>query len=167
MTALALLLLMMAMAKGGSGFESRQPPRPVTHRPAHTSRPQRPRPTQNATVPATSVMPMPTPAQAAQVKKATPPWPQAMPAGLPPFPSGWQPAQPPPAAVVTRAWALLPVLWKGGQPGQRVTEQTAGNWYTYVASWMNAQKTMKGVVAYKPKGGAVRQPPKQQPRANA
>lgn len=98
--------------------------------------------------------PVPSPAQ--QVKNAsTPPaWPQARPSGLPPWPSGWTPATPPPAAVVSRAWALLPTLWARGV-GSQAVEQTGGQWITYVASWMNATKTMKGVVAFKPKPGAM------------
>lgn len=92
-----------------------------------------------------------------QIKNVSqpPPWPQAMPSGLPPWPAGWTPAQPPPPAVVTRAWQLLPTLWAKGV-GNRTTEQTAGQWITYVASWMNAAKTTKGVVAYKPKPGSPR-----------
>lgn len=88
-----------------------------------------------------------------------------MPSGLPPWPAGWTPAHPPPAAVVTRAWQLLPTLWAKGV-GNRTTENTGGQWTTYVATWMNAAKTTKGVVAYKPKGGAVRTPPRQ-PAGNA
>jgi len=89
-------------------------------------------------------------AQTQQAKAAsTPaPWPQAMPSGLPPFPTGWKPAQPPPAPVVTRAWQLLPTLWASGRPGARKTEQTAGNWYTYLATDMGKGK--RGVTAWKP-----------------
>lgn len=100
-------------------------------------------------------LPQPSPVQQVRNDAQPPPWPQAMPSGLPPWPQGWTPAQPPPAAVVTRAWQLLPTLWKKGV-GNRTTEQTAGQWITYVASWMNAAKTTKGVVAYKPKPGAPR-----------
>lgn len=89
-------------------------------------------------------------AQAA-AKKTPPPWPQAMPSGLPAFPAGWQPDQPPPQAVQTRAWQLLPALWKTG-PKSRKTEQTAGRWITYVAEPMGAKK---GVVAYRVRPGAM------------
>jgi len=107
-----------------------------------------------------SPVPVPAPAQAQKNKTTPPPWPQAMPVGLPAWPAGWTPATPPPAAVVTRAWQLLPTLWKTGA-GTKATEQTGGSWYTYVASWMNPAKTTKGVVAFKPKEGiipAIRQP---------
>lgn len=87
-----------------------------------------------------------------------------MPVGLPAWPSGWTPANPPPAAVVTRAWQLLPTLWARGV-GTKATEQTGGSWYTYVASWMNAAKTTKGVVAFKPKEGII--PAIRQPSGNA
>jgi len=87
-----------------------------------------------------------------------------MPVGLPPWPAGWTPAQPPPAAVVTRAWQLLPTLWKTGV-GTKATEQTGGSWYTYVATWMNPAKTTKGVVAFKPKEGVI--PAVRQPSGNA
>lgn len=98
-------------------------------------------------------------AQAA-AKKTPPPWPQAMPSGLPPFPSGWQPDQPPPQAVQTRAWQLLPVLWKTG-PKSRKTEQTAGRWITYVAEPMGAKK---GVVAFRVRPGAMPSPTSGEPR---
>lgn len=88
-----------------------------------------------------------------------------MPSGLPPWPQGWQPANPPPAPVVTRAWQLLPTLWQKGA-GNRTTEQTAGQWITYVAAYMNPAKTTKGVIAYKPKGGAPR-PTSFSPSGNA
>ena len=48
-----------------------------------------------------------------------------MPSGLAPFPSGWEPYDPPPGAVVLRANALLPQLWRGGA-GTFKVEQTAG-----------------------------------------
>jgi len=86
----------------------------------------------------------------AESKAVPPPWPQAMPPGLPAFPGGWQPDEPPPMAVQNRAWQLLPVLWKTG-PKSRKTEQTQGRWITYVAEPMGAKK---GVVAYRPRPGA-------------
>jgi len=104
--------------------------------------------------PKPSPVPVPAPAQAQKNASTPPPWPQAMPVGLPAWPAGWTPAQPPPAAVVTRAWQLLPSLWAKGV-GTKATEQTGGSWYTYVATWMNAAKTTKGVTAFKPKEGIV------------
>lgn len=82
------------------------------------------------------------------VKAATspPPWPQAIPAGLPPFPSGWVPDEPPGPGVVVRAHQLLPQLWAHGE-GTRTTEQTGGRWITYVAKQMG---TKRGVVAFRP-----------------
>lgn len=97
---------------------------------------------------------------------ATPaPWPVAalpvaMPAGLPPFPGpGWVPASPPPAPVIARAVALLPQLWGTGQ-GAHTTEQTGGQWITYLATMIG---TKKSVVAYRlapatPLGPAVLAP---------
>ncbi len=83
-----------------------------------------------------------------------PPWPQAMPPGLPSFPGGWEPDNPPPQAVQNRAWQLLPQLWKTG-PKSRKTEQTQGRWITYVAEPMGAKK---GVVAYRVRPGAAPAP---------
>lgn len=98
-------------------------------------------------------------ASAAAAKKtsqasATPrPWPQAVPKGLPPWPSGWTPASPPTPGIVARAWQLLPTLWGRGQ-GSIKTEQTDGQWITYLAT-MTAGNT-KGVVAFKIKPGSPR-----------
>lgn len=100
--------------------------------------------------------------QAARAVAATPPpWPAATPNGLPPFPSGWVPDNPPPKAVQDRAWALLPALWKQGA-NARKTEQTAGRWITYVAQAMGKKK---GVVAYRIRPGA--EAPASPPVANA
>lgn len=87
----------------------------------------------------------------AQYKTATAS-PSPVPAGLPAFPAGWQPDQPPPPAVVSRASALLPVLWAKGA-GATKTEQTAGRWITYQAQAMGAGK--KGVVAFRVKPGLM------------
>lgn len=70
-----------------------------------------------------------------------------MPRGLPPFPSGWVPFEPPSGAVVARANALLPELWRGG-PGTFKVEQTAGLWVYYRATPMGDKK---GVVAFREK----------------
>ena len=79
-------------------------------------------------------------------------WPQAVPKELPPWPSGWEPDTPVPAAEVTRAKQLLPELWKGGKAGKYKTEQTAGKWVTYLA--FVPKKGMKGVAAFRVKPGA-------------
>lgn len=77
---------------------------------------------------------------------SAPPWPQVVPAGLPPFPgAGWQPDQPPPPAVVARAQALLPLLWQGGA-GTFKVEQTAARWIAYQATPMGEKR---GVVAWR------------------
>jgi len=76
------------------------------------------------------------------------PWPQAKPTGLPPFPSGWEADTPPPAAVVTRAWQLLPVLWKKGK-GSTAVETVKGRWITFQAQVHAGNK--KGVTAYRVK----------------
>lgn len=93
---------------------------------------------------------------------SSPPWPQVVPAGLPPFPgAGWQPDNPPPPAVVSRASALLGPLWQGGA-GTFKVEQTAARWIAYQATPMGEKK---GVVAYR-----LRQPeavPSSAPTANA
>jgi len=81
-------------------------------------------------------------AQAAATPK---PWPQQVPVGMPPFPKGWQPDEPPPKAVQDRAWQLLPVLWKKGK-GNRKVEKTQGRWITYQAEQMGPKR---GVVAYR------------------
>lgn len=153
----------------GNG-RARQPPKrqipPTRRKPAPSKLPptQAPAPAASAPQPKPT-LPAPSPAQAVKNASQPPPWPQAMPSGLPPWPQGWQPAQPPPAAVVTRAWQLLPTLWQKGA-GNRTTEKTGTDWITYVATWMNPQKTTKGVTAFKPKGGAPRTPPRQ-PAGNA
>jgi hypothetical protein len=77
------------------------------------------------------------------------PWPQAKPTGLPPFPAGWEPDAPPPAPVVTRAWQLLPKLWKSGKPGGTAVETIKGRWITFQAQWHGKNK--KGVTAYRVK----------------
>jgi len=94
--------------------------------------------------------------------KTPPPWPQAMPSGLPPFPSGWEPDQPPPQAVQARAWQLLPILWKQGA-NARKTEQTSGRWITYVSQAMGPKK---GVVAFRPRPGAAPAPSSSSPPTN-
>jgi hypothetical protein len=86
-----------------------------------------------------------------------------VPSGLPAFPAGWTPDQPPPPAVVSRAFALLPALWAKGA-GATKTEQTAGRWITYQAQAMAGGK--KGVVAFKVKPGLTPTTPSRQSTAN-
>jgi len=100
--------------------------------------------------------------KATQVQRASSPSP--VPSGLPAFPAGWQPDQPPPPPVVSRAFALLPELWKRGA-GATKTEQTAGRWITYQAQAMGAGK--KGVVAFRVRDGAMPATPRRQPTGNA
>lgn len=108
-----------------------------------------PAPSPPPTAPAPAPAPRPPPPPTAPVFVA--PWPQVVPAGLPAFPGpGWVPDEPPPPAVVSRANALLPQLWRGG-PGTFKTEQTAGRWITYRATQMG---TKRGVVAFR-----LREPP--------
>lgn len=74
------------------------------------------------------------------------PWPQAVPPGLPPFPGGgWEPDEPPPKEVVTRAGQLLGALWKNGAGAFKI-ERTGARWIAYRATKMGAKK---GVVAYR------------------
>lgn len=164
MGTLALLVLLL-LARGGSSLLTPSPaPRPPN--PARPPKPKPANPAQQAAQNAANAQAAANAAQQAanaahaQAAAAThaaanpPPWPQAMPAGLPAWPSGWQPAEPPPPAVVTRAWQLLPELWKQGA-GARKTEKTGTEWITYVAMMHG---TKKGVTAYRPRAGAPAAP---------
>ena len=84
--------------------------------------------------------------------KAPTPWPQAVPKGLPPFPSGWEPDTPVRPEVSTRAWQLLPILWKRGK-GATAVETIKGRWITFQAQDHGGGK--KGVTAYRVKGGGA------------
>lgn len=86
-----------------------------------------------------------------QAAKTPVPWPQALPGDLPPFPAGWAPASPVTAAMVTRAFQLLPVLWTRGA-GNWTAEKTGAQWVVYQAQQMGEKK---GVVAFTPKLGAA------------
>lgn len=77
------------------------------------------------------------------------PWPAVAPAGLPPFPSGWEYDEPPPPPVVARARQLLSELWARGS-GATKTEKTAGRWIIYRAEITRGDK--RGVVAYRERG---------------
>jgi hypothetical protein len=83
------------------------------------------------------------------------PWPQAVPAGLPPFPSGWEFAEPPSKAIQARAWALLHDLWARGE-GSTQQEQTEGQWITYRSEITRGNK--HGVVAYRIRTSATARP---------
>ena len=85
---------------------------------------------------------------ATQASTTPEPWPQAVPAGLPPFPSGWEYDEPVPRNVQTRAWQLLDQLWARGA-GTFKTERTADRWITYRAEITKGGK--RGVVAYRMK----------------
>lgn len=84
----------------------------------------------------------------------TPPWPQVVPAGLPPWPSGWEPDEPVGAGVAARAKELLPELWRYGV-GTRKTEQVSGRWITFVAV---KHGELRGVTAYRPKPSSAPAP---------
>lgn len=89
-------------------------------------------------------------AQQQKAAKAPPPWPQVVPAGLPPFPSGaWHPANPVTSAMVSRAFQLLPQLWASGA-GTFKTEKTGDRWVVYQAAPTLAPdgSTRNGVVAF-------------------
>jgi len=87
-----------------------------------------------------------TAATAAKAARTPPPWPQVVPAELPAFPSGaWHPASPVTSAQTSRAWQLLPELWKYGEGTWKV-EKTADRWVVYKAAQTSPGK--KGVIAY-------------------
>jgi hypothetical protein len=85
-----------------------------------------------------------------QAAKAPQPWPQALPGDLPPFPAGWTPAKPVTAAMVTRAFQLLPELWARGV-GAWKAERTGTQWVVYQAQQMGDKR---GVVAFTPRTAA-------------
>jgi hypothetical protein len=103
-----------------------------------------------ATQESAPVQVVPAATTATQVPKtaAPVPWPQVVPAGLPPFPGiDWTPDTPPGAGVAVRAAQLLPELWSHGEGTSKI-EQTAGRWIAYRAVKMGDKK---GVVAYRQK----------------
>lgn len=123
------------------------PPSPTPGTPSTPTTPgngrRSPRTSRRPTVPAATTRPA--------TSTTAPPWPQLMPQGLPPFPSGWVPYEPPPPAVVQRANELLPLLWQGGA-GTFKVEKTAGVWVYYRATQMGEKR---GVVAFKERPGAA------------
>jgi hypothetical protein len=144
MPSLVSLLLTWVVVKGIDALLAMQgTPSPQAHVPPPRVPPRGRRPTHPAGTSAATPAAPPTTVPAT----FTPPWPQVTPSGLPPFPgSGWVPDQPPPAAVVSRAFQLLPSLWSGG-PGTFKVENTAGRWIAYRATPMAGGK--RGVVAYR------------------
>lgn len=141
MSALAIVLLLVMLARASGGGGSRDDAPPVRRPPELPYTPE----------------PAPAPVAKQAAKVTPPPWPQATPAGLPPFgPAGWQPDVPPPLEVQARASQLLPQLWKYG-PGTLKTEKTAARWITYQAQPMGKKK---GVVAFRIRDDIVQnQPP--------
>lgn len=105
----------------------------------------------------------PAPTVPASASQASPPFPQVIPRGLPPFPGGWVPFEPPSPAVVARANALLPELWRGGA-GTFKVEQTGGVWVYYRATPMGDKR---GVVAFKEKSPGAVSPAPVAPSASA
>lgn len=81
-----------------------------------------------------------------------PPWPVAPPTSLPPFPGpDWEYDEPPSAAVVQRAYALLDSLWARGA-GAGTVEMTAGHYVGYKSEIMANGK--RGVTAWRIRAGA-------------
>jgi hypothetical protein len=103
-------------------------------------------------------LPAPSVSPAAAAQPA--PWPQSVPAGLPPFPGAqWEPDEPPPKDVQARAGQLLQALWAHGA-GTFKIERTGARWIAYRATAMGPKK---GVVAYRqkyPGAGAPKTEPK-------
>jgi hypothetical protein len=150
MGAIELLFLLGLLLKAGSRFGGAAPGVPTASVPQAGPPVAPPRGGAVATAPPPGAPS--TPAQAAaqtRAASAPAPFPQAVPAGLPAFPGpGWKPFVPTPAPVTTRAQQLLPVLWATGA-GTRKTEQTAGQWTTYLATKMGNAGQIRGVTAWK------------------
>ncbi len=146
MTSLLLLLLLFACGRGRRGApvdtESENPDQSSynPHRAAERARRTAERARRAAERANTEVR------TSERAEKTPEPWPQQVPAGLPPFPGGWEFDEPPSPAVRTRAWQLLEPLWRWGR-GAIKTEQTDGRWTTYRAETTKGNK--KGVVAYR------------------
>lgn len=158
MEIIGLLILLVALASASPAQAQTQPQVQPQGPPQPQPQPQpqvQPQPTPSVTPHGGGPTPSPGPVHApAVIPAAAPaPWPAATPTGLPPFPSGWEPDTPPPAAEVQRAKELLPTLWKSGKPGASTLEKTAGKWVTYVA--FRPKPKMKGVAAYRIKAGAM------------
>lgn len=145
MGGIEILVLLALLLNAGKG---RAPgaPTPSAATPGPAIKPDRAPPVATAPPPGGASTPSQARAQQASAKVPVP-FPQAVPAGLPPFPGpGWKPFVPTPPAVVARANQLLPELWRTGA-GTRKTEQTAGTWTTYLATAMG--NNIRGVTAHK------------------
>lgn len=149
-TELALLLLwLFGPPHGGLDLSHHAEPVPGPPPP-----PPPPRPPTG--LPPAARPPVAAPASTVPVAHRAPPWPQVVPAGLPPFPGGgWVPDSPPGAGVVSRAFALLPELWQHGA-GTFKTELTGGRWITYQAQMMGDKR---GVVAWRERSPSIVTPP--------
>jgi hypothetical protein len=137
-----LWLLVFLMLSGGDMSQILQPTKPKPEpEPGPTPKP-----------PPSPAAPKPPPITK---KPSTVPvaWPQAVPKDLPAWPGGWEPDVPVPAAEVTRAYQLLPSLWKSGKPGAKTVEKTGEKWITYLA--FVPSKGKRGVAAFRPKEGAA------------
>lgn len=149
MAPLLALAVGYVLAKMFDVFRHGENGAPVTT-PPPAPPPARRRPAQGSRRPSAPVAPpaaVPTSARPVALPPTTTvPWPQVAPTGLPSFPgAGWEPDEPPPPAVVSRAMQLLPQLWAGGV-GTFKPEQTAGRWIIYRATDMGGKK---GVVAFR------------------
>jgi hypothetical protein len=145
MGAIELLFLLALLLKAGGAKLPAGVPTPSVPQQGPAVTPPRVAPAATAPPPGLPATTQQAKAQT-QAAKAPVPFPQAVPAGLPPFPSSaWKPFVPTPPAVATRAQQLLPVLWATGA-GTRKTEQTAGAWTTYLATQMGQ---LRGVTAWK------------------
>ena len=160
MEIIGLLILLVALASAApgqphwTGLKPEPEPGPLPPQPQPQPQPQ-PSVTPHGGGPSPGPSPKPTPAPAVHVipaSTATPAWPAAVPKDLPPFPTGWEPDTPVPAAEVARAKALIPELWKSGKPGATKLEKTGAKWVTYLA--FRPKAGMKGVAAYRLKAGA-------------
>lgn len=146
-----LLLAFIFGARRGRDITTRDvSPAPSSPR-APVARPPSPAPSSPRPAPSAS-SPRPAPATVPASAPRAAPWPQAVPAGLPPWPAGWQPDEPVGSGVAARAFALLPELWRYGS-GTRKTEMTGARWITYVATDMPGGK--RGVVAYRTRAAAT------------
>ena len=161
----ALILLAWFLGKrGGRDLTTHdvppapRPPRRPPSSSSSSSSPGRPSSSSSSSSPGRPA-PATVPASAPRVA----PWPQAVPAGLPPWPAGWEPDEPVGAAVVARAMALLPERWTYGA-GTRKTEKTGARWITYVATAMGEKR---GVVAYRPRASASAPAPSSEPGPTA
>lgn len=74
------------------------------------------------------------------------PFGQSRPSGLPPFPSGWRPQNPPTHDNIRRAWALLPLM----KLGETRYEHGPTDWLAFHA-YRDKSSGKKFVSVYEPK----------------